>query len=339
MFIKDWNLWVRDVATGPGDGAHERRREGLRLRHRQRRLERAASAPSCCGRPTRRRSPPTSRTSARSATCTSSRRRPGHPVLAVVEVPAARRRARGDAAPRHHRRRHRARSSASRCRPTTTAPRSATTSACDDMTVEPRRRRSWRSCRRRATTSQAVAPRGRRGHRRRAHGVRRDRDDALRVARRLARAVGDERGHLVRRSATTGATSISTTSTTGALKNRITTGDGPRHADRRRLDEKTRTVWFTAMGREKGQDPYFRHALPDRPRRQGPRVAHARRRRSRRCSCRRPARYHRRHVLDVREAAGGRAARRRRQADDAAREGRHLEAAGRRAGSRRCRSA
>ena len=26
-----------------------------------------------------------------------------------------------------------------------------------------------------------------------------------------------------------------------------------------RVDEKTRTIWFGANGREKGQDPYFRH--------------------------------------------------------------------------------
>ncbi len=45
---------------------------------------------------------------------------------------------------------------------------------------------------------------------------------------------------------------------TGQLKNRITSGEGP-VTQIVRVDEKTRTVWFTAMGREKGQDPYFRH--------------------------------------------------------------------------------
>ena len=45
---------------------------------------------------------------------------------------------------------------------------------------------------------------------------------------------------------------------TGALKNRITTGEGP-VTQIVKVDEKTRTLWFTAMGREKGQDPYFRH--------------------------------------------------------------------------------
>jgi dipeptidyl-peptidase-4 len=44
----------------------------------------------------------------------------------------------------------------------------------------------------------------------------------------------------------------------GALKNRITTGEGP-VMQIVRLDEKTRTIWFQAQGREKGEDPYFRH--------------------------------------------------------------------------------
>jgi len=44
----------------------------------------------------------------------------------------------------------------------------------------------------------------------------------------------------------------------GKLKNQITSGEGPvtRIA---RVDEKTRTIWFSANGREKGQDPYFGH--------------------------------------------------------------------------------
>jgi dipeptidyl aminopeptidase/acylaminoacyl peptidase len=46
--------------------------------------------------------------------------------------------------------------------------------------------------------------------------------------------------------------------TTGKLKNPITTGEGPVTAITR-VDEKTRTLWYAAMGREKGQDPYFRH--------------------------------------------------------------------------------
>ncbi len=46
--------------------------------------------------------------------------------------------------------------------------------------------------------------------------------------------------------------------TTGALKNAITSGDGP-VTDIARVDEKTRTLWYGANGRQPGQDPYFRH--------------------------------------------------------------------------------
>jgi dipeptidyl aminopeptidase/acylaminoacyl peptidase len=45
---------------------------------------------------------------------------------------------------------------------------------------------------------------------------------------------------------------------TGQVKNQITKGDGPITAITR-LDEKTRTMWVTANGREAAQDPYFAH--------------------------------------------------------------------------------
>ena len=45
---------------------------------------------------------------------------------------------------------------------------------------------------------------------------------------------------------------------TGKVKNKITTGEGP-VSEMVRVDEKARTVWYVAMGREAGQDPYFRH--------------------------------------------------------------------------------
>ncbi len=45
---------------------------------------------------------------------------------------------------------------------------------------------------------------------------------------------------------------------TGQLKNRITSGQGP-VTQIARLDEKTRVVWYAANGRENGQDPYFAH--------------------------------------------------------------------------------
>ncbi len=46
--------------------------------------------------------------------------------------------------------------------------------------------------------------------------------------------------------------------TTGQLKNQITTGEGPVWSIAR-IDEKTRTIWYGALGREKGQDPYLQH--------------------------------------------------------------------------------
>jgi dipeptidyl-peptidase-4 len=45
---------------------------------------------------------------------------------------------------------------------------------------------------------------------------------------------------------------------TGKLKNQITTGEGPTTSINR-IDEKSRTLWFAANGKEKGQDPYFSH--------------------------------------------------------------------------------
>ncbi|MEP6766538.1 MAG: DPP IV N-terminal domain-containing protein [Gemmatimonadaceae bacterium] len=46
--------------------------------------------------------------------------------------------------------------------------------------------------------------------------------------------------------------------TTGQVKNKITSGEGPVTAITK-IDDKTRTVWYAAGGREAGQDPYFIH--------------------------------------------------------------------------------
>ena len=46
--------------------------------------------------------------------------------------------------------------------------------------------------------------------------------------------------------------------TTGKLKNRITTGDG-NVEDVLRVDEKTRTIYFMGQGKETGRDPYYLH--------------------------------------------------------------------------------
>lgn len=45
---------------------------------------------------------------------------------------------------------------------------------------------------------------------------------------------------------------------TGALKNAITSGEGP-VTRILRIDEDSREIWYEAMGRQPGQDPYFRH--------------------------------------------------------------------------------
>ena len=46
--------------------------------------------------------------------------------------------------------------------------------------------------------------------------------------------------------------------TTGKLKNRITTGDG-NVEEVVRVDEKARTIYFMGQGKEAGRDPYFQH--------------------------------------------------------------------------------
>ena len=46
--------------------------------------------------------------------------------------------------------------------------------------------------------------------------------------------------------------------TSGKLKNRVTSGKG-NVAEVLRVDEKARTVLFVGLGRERGRDPYFRH--------------------------------------------------------------------------------
>ena len=45
---------------------------------------------------------------------------------------------------------------------------------------------------------------------------------------------------------------------TGQLKNKITSGEGP-VTQIVRIDEQKRVLWYGAKGREKGQDPYFTH--------------------------------------------------------------------------------
>ncbi len=46
--------------------------------------------------------------------------------------------------------------------------------------------------------------------------------------------------------------------TSGQLQRKITSGEGP-VTTIARIDEKSRTIWYAANGREQGQDPYFAH--------------------------------------------------------------------------------
>ena len=46
---------------------------------------------------------------------------------------------------------------------------------------------------------------------------------------------------------------------TGKVKNKVTSGEGP-VTQIVKVDEKARTLWYRANGREPGQDPYFAHA-------------------------------------------------------------------------------
>jgi dipeptidyl aminopeptidase/acylaminoacyl peptidase len=46
---------------------------------------------------------------------------------------------------------------------------------------------------------------------------------------------------------------------TGKVKNKVTSGEGP-VTQIVKVDEKARTLWYMANGREPGQDPYFAHA-------------------------------------------------------------------------------
>ena len=188
-----------------------------------------------------------------------------------------------------------------------------------------------------ARPQEGDGPRGRRRHRRGPDGVRGNRGDALRVAGRAGACCGRPTRSIWNSQRDNWGQLYLYDLATGALKNQITSGEGP-VMPIVRVDEKARTVYFGANGREAGQDPYFRHfyrigldgkgyasltpddgdhALQLSP--SGAFLVDT--------------------VLDVREPARGRPARRRRPRGDAAREGRHLEAARRRAGSRPCRSA
>ena len=170
VFIRDWNLWVRDIATA-------RKRSSRRTASRISATPpttpagRAATGRSWCGRRTRRRSRPSSRTSAASARCTWSSTRVGHPKLQAWKYPLP-----GDDVVTMIQRvvidvGRGARSCASRWSPTSTAPRCATTSPAAAAT--------GRTCSGRRTATQLAFVSTSRDHKQ---------DDAAR------RRCGDRRG-------------------------------------------------------------------------------------------------------------------------------------------------
>jgi dipeptidyl-peptidase-4 len=113
---------------------------------------------------------------------------------------------------------------------------------------------------------------------------------------------------------------------TGALKNPITERRRPDHAHRASTT-KTRTMWYEAVGKEAGQDPYFTHLYKVGLDGKEQRLADARQRHAHHANlARRQVRH--RHVLAGRRGAADDAARRSDgRADHAARKGRHLEVA------------
>ena len=107
VFICDWNLWVKDTATRNGAPAHDRRREGLRLRDEQRGLgdERGGHALLVTGRQENRDAAAGRAEGRRHVPRRDAgQRRPSG--AARVEVPAAGRCRRRDDQPRRHRRGH-----------------------------------------------------------------------------------------------------------------------------------------------------------------------------------------------------------------------------------------
>ena len=259
LFICDWNLWVRDVATGQETPAHDRRREGLRLRDRQCGLGDAATAPSCSGR----------RTAKKIATQQQDERKVGdmylvetpvnggHPVLRAWKYPLP-----GDPVvamiqPRRHRRRHRQDRRACRRRPTSTA-RCRRQHRHGRLPLEPRRLEARLVSTDRAIHKNAVAKRRRRRDRRSPHALRPKgsrRTFETRVQWQILWPTNEVLWYSQRDD---WRQLYLYDLNTGQLKNKITTGDGPVTRDRP-LDRADRTIWYAADGKEKGQDPYFTH--------------------------------------------------------------------------------
>ena len=315
----------------PRNAADHRRRQGLRLRHRQRRLDAQRSPDPACGRRTRRRSRPSSRISAASARCISSTPRSAIPTLQAWKYPLP-----GDAVvtmiqrvvidvdSRHGRARCRWRRTSIARRCATTWRAAASGATCSGARTD---RRS-RSCPRRAITSTSSCAWPTRPPARSATSSKR------RPKRSSSRATA----------ASTGGTCPASNEVIW-FSERDNWGhlylhdlaDGPReardherrrqrHAAAARRREEPAAVLRRASGRRTGRDPYFRHLYRIGMDGNEPAAADAGGRRPRRDAVAVRA-VLRRQLLEARRAAGRGAARRRRQADPDAREGRHLAAA------------
>ena len=246
-----------------GNAADEGRREGLRLRHRQRRLDARAIAPILLWSPD----------SKKIATFQQDQRgvgemylvdtKVGHPNAAGLEVSAARRRRRHDDPARRHRRGRR------QDRPPADAAGSASLDAVRRRGV-PRRvgrtcsgartARSSRSSPPRATTSTSSC-----GRPTRSSGAVRD---VLEEKGETFLESGNGRVNWKFLPASNEVIWFSERDNWGQLylhdlqtgreKQQITTGDGNVTAAAARGREEPHAV-FPAVGREKGRDPYFRH--------------------------------------------------------------------------------
>ena len=103
VFVRDWNLWVRDTESGKESAVDDRRRQGFRLRHRQCRVVEKRSA----DRRVVARLEADRHLSAGSAgrgRDVSGEHTGGPPAVAGLEIPAARGRHRRDVAPCRDRR-------------------------------------------------------------------------------------------------------------------------------------------------------------------------------------------------------------------------------------------
>ena len=246
-----------------GQATDDRRRQGLRLRHRQRRLDAAAIARCSSGRRIRRRSRPSSRISARPARCISSTRPPAIRRCRAWKYPLP-----GDE--RHHddrARRHRGR------RPEGDSPEdgpgpapldalrrrasaAASGSTCSGIPTAARSR----SSRRRAITSRPTCaspmPAPARSARCSKKRARPSSNPATAASTGAICPVRTKRSGF--RSTTTGASSICTICRPARSKHPITSGEG-NVTQLLRVDETDRMLYFQGVGKERGRDPYFRH--------------------------------------------------------------------------------